>query len=87
MRDEFGIPIHGLEIIPANPVVAGYGGQQYREAVAANQNLSLRDKQVRKIVIPPPPRDTKVEVTPPAQRRNFGSGPAAFAQRPTRRTD
>jgi hypothetical protein len=76
-----------IEILPANPPVAGYGSQAYREAIAANQDLSVRGRSAAPVVIPPPPKAEQVPVPPPAERRNFGPAPAGYAQNRTRRED
>ena len=80
MRDEV------IEVIPACPPIGGFNSPRYREAVAANQDLSVRGQQVTKVVIPPPPVAIKVEPPPPAQRRNFGQAPFANTNT-TRRKD
>jgi hypothetical protein len=68
--------------IPANPSLIR--GKKYQEALAANSNLNLRDRAGgAPVVIPPPPVAERVEVPPPAQRRNFG--PAPFANTSTTR--
>jgi hypothetical protein len=81
MRDEI------IEILPANPPVGGYGSKEYREAQAANDLRTVRDRAGSPVVIPPPPKDEQVPVPPPAQRRNFGPAPVGYAQRPTRKAD
>jgi hypothetical protein len=73
-----------IEYIPANPPLVR--GRKYQEAVAANTTTSVRDRSGAPVVIPPPPVDQKVEVPPPAQRRNFVN-PTAVGGRPTRRAD
>lgn len=72
--------------IPANPPIGGYNSPAYREAVAANQNLSVRDRSAAPVIIPKPPVGIEVPVTPPAQRRQFVD-PNAFAQRRVRKAD
>jgi len=72
------------EWIPANPEINQ--GKRYEEAFAANQDLSVRGRQVRRVVIPPPLEDEQIPVAPPAQRRKFVD-PNARGGRPTRRND
>lgn len=67
--------------IPANPVIHSQG---INDARMANQDLSLRGRQVRRVVIPPPPVDIEVPVAPPVQRRQF-TDPNARGGRPVRR--
>lgn len=74
------------EWIPANPPLRG-STKALNDAEMANSFSSVRDRAKIMYTIPAPIEDEQVPVTPPAQRRNFGSGPAAFAQRTTRRTD
>jgi hypothetical protein len=75
-----------MEWIPANPPTRG-STKGLHDAEVANSFSSVRDRAKIVYPIPPPIEDERIPVQAPAQRRNFGSGPAAFAQRPTRRQD
>jgi hypothetical protein len=76
-----------IEIIPACPPVGGYNSKRYRERVAENTTLNVRDRATaQRVVIPPPPVAERVEVPPPTQRRNFGQAPFANTST-TRRRD
>lgn len=69
--------------IPANPSLVR--GKKYQETLAANSNLSVRDRAIAPVEIPPPPVAEQVPVAPPAQRRNFGPGPINTSAGETRR--
>jgi hypothetical protein len=81
MSEDFGSNWVGR--IPANPEVNR--GKKYQEVVAANQDLSVRGRATQRVVVPAPPMDEQVPVLPPAQRRNFGPGPANASSHTTRR--
>jgi hypothetical protein len=67
--------------IPANPVINTKG---QHDAQVANQDLSVRGREVRRVVIPRAPVDIEVPVAPPAARRHFDN-PNAIGGRPLRR--
>jgi hypothetical protein len=69
------------EWIPACPPINRKGQHNAR---MANEDLSVRDRQVRHVVIPPPLEDEQIPVAPPAQRRQFVD-PNARGGRPVRR--
>jgi hypothetical protein len=70
--------------LPANPPSHSKG---INDAKMANADLSVRDRQARRVFISAAqPEDERVEPEK-VVRRNFGTGPNAYASRRTRRED
>jgi hypothetical protein len=71
------------EWIPANPEI---NSKALHDREMANQELSVRDRQVKPVFIPAPLEDEQVPVPLPTKRRHF-EDPNAVGGARTRRTD